>query len=438
MKVKKFSKGFMPCAIFSCVLILSGVFAFLTKGINYGLDFAPGLMEEIRIAPAALELEYTGNASVEVKLTKTRLDLVISGVSVDNETRTYNFSDYATVASLADALADVTALSATVCGSPDASTFSIYADSASSARLGSGNVYRLYVPDTESTVTSNEIREVLSEFKVSVKDLGTAEERSFQIRANAEKEEAADVSVEAAVEDGAESEEAPAAEPVEEKTSKGLVDLINETLDAKYGAENVAVVSTDYVSSSLSSSLAVKSVLLAIVTIFLIWVYATIRFHWDFALGAVIALIHDFLIMFTFISWTQVEFSVTTLAAVLTIFGYSINATVVILDRMRENIRFAQSKNFVDIVNKSVSDTFGRSVITTVTTLFAAIALLVFKTGSIHNFAVVLTVGLLSGCYSSMFISSGFISFIRRNWKPEYQGHVHMPKPKKEVTIELD
>jgi preprotein translocase subunit SecF len=78
-----------------------------------------------------------------------------------------------------------------------------------------------------------------------------------------------------------------------------------------------------------------------------------------------------------------------------------------------------ESKNFIDILNKSLNDTLGRSIITTVTTLFAAISLWVFTTGSIRTFAIVLTIGLISGCYSSIFISSGFIALVRRNWNPD-------------------
>ena len=129
--------------------------------------------------------------------------------------------------------------------------------------------------------------------------------------------------------------------------------------------------------------------------------------------------------MFAFISWAQVEFSTTSFAAVLTVFGYSINATVVILDRVRENIKLVETKSFKTILDTSISETLTRSVITTVTTLFAAVSLLVFTTGSICDFAKILTVGLISGCYSSMFISSGFISWVRRNWQPgEWADHV--------------
>ena len=113
----------------------------------------------------------------------------------------------------------------------------------------------------------------------------------------------------------------------------------------------------------------------------------------------------------------------------MTIVGYSINATVVILDRVRYNLPLMEVKTFKDLLDQSLSDTLARSIITTVTTLFAVMALYLFTTGSIKDFALAMTVGLLSGCYSSIFISSGFISFTRKDWKPEYG--IHHAKPKK-------
>ena len=130
------------------------------------------------------------------------------------------------------------------------------------------------------------------------------------------------------------------------------------------------------------------------------------------------------MIMLTFITWTQMEFSTTVLAAVLTIIGYSINATVVILDRIRYNLVYMKDvKTFTPILNQSLSDTLVRSILTTVTTLFAVISLYVFTTGSIKDFSLALIVGLISGMYSSIFISSGFIQFFRRTWQPEFGVH---------------
>jgi preprotein translocase subunit SecF len=292
-----FSKGFLPCAILSCLIIASGVFSFVTRGINLGIDFKPGAIEEVTIK---------GAAGIE------------------------------------------------------------------------------------------DVRDALSAIGgVSVKKIGAVSADTYQIRAGVEESEG-------------------------DKITKALVE--------KYGEANVDVLKTDFIGSSMSSSLARQSIFLLLGTMLLIWLYATVRFHWDFALGAIVALLHDICIMVTFISWSQIEFSTTTLAAVLTIVGYSINATVVILDRVRYNLPLMEVKSFKDLLDQSLSDTLARSIITTVTTLFAVLALYFFTTGSIKDFALAMTVGLLSGCYSSIFISSGFINFTRRDWKPEYGIHHAMPK----------
>ena len=397
--VKNFSKAFPACAIASAAIIVFGIAGIIVRGINFGIDFVPGLVEEVRIAPAAIELTYKGSAGVSVETSNVALDLVISGTGAENETKAFTYGQNATVQDMANALNTVEGVTAKVLASGSADSYGIYLDSASTARLSFDQPMRLYVSDAANNVSIDEVRASLSSQNVSVKELGDAANRSFQIRAAISKDD--DASIET------------------------LQQAITGSLKDKFGANNIAIVKTDFVGSSFSSSNAWKSIVLAVVTLFAIWFYATIRFHWDFALGAIIALIHDCMIMFAFISWTQVEFSTTSFAAVLTIFGYSINATVVILDRVRENIKLVDTKDFKVILDTSISDTLSRSVITTVTTLFASVSLLVFTSGSIRDFAQILTVGLISGCYSSMFISSGFISWARRSWQPgEWANHV--------------
>ena len=397
--VKNFSKAFPACAIASAAIIVFGIAGIIVRGINFGIDFVPGLVEEVRIAPAAIELTYKGSAGVSVETSNVALDLVISGTGAENETKSFTYGQNATVQDMANALNTVEGVTAKVLASGSADSYGIYLDSASTARLSFDQPMRLYVSDAANNVSIDEVRASLSSQNVSVKELGDAANRSFQIRAAISKDD--DASIET------------------------LQQAITGSLKDKFGANNIAIVKTDFVGSSFSSSNAWKSIVLAVVTLFAIWFYATIRFHWDFALGAIIALIHDCMIMFAFISWTQVEFSTTSFAAVLTIFGYPINATVVILDRVRENIKLVDTKDFKVILDTSIRNTLSRSVITTVTTLFASVSLLVFTSGSIRDFAQILTVGLISGCYSSMFISSGFISWARRNWQPgEWANHV--------------
>ncbi len=394
MKVKKFSKWFIPCSIISLVIIVFGIVGFFTKGINLGLDFKPGLIEEIRVAPPVATLSYDGAAKITVDLSEGQMDLVISGLGATNETRSYNFNQFKTVKELADEVNKSGDVKMTV-KDADFDTTKLFLDSAVSNMLSANNLY-IY-PAGTSDITTDDVRAALAGVAgVDVKQLGSGADASYQIRMGATKE----------------------------SSQEELQSAVNQKLYSKFGKEQVAIIKTDFIGAGMSSSIASKSILMFVCVIVLIWAYAAIRFHWDFALGSVVALIHDVLIMFTFIVWTQMEFSTTVLAAVLTIVGYSINATVVILDRIRYNMKMMPNvKSFNEILNQSLTDTLTRSILTTVTTLFAVISMFVFTTGSIKDFSLALIVGLISGMYSSIFISSAFISFSRRNWKAEYGVH---------------
>ncbi len=392
-RTMSFNKGFIPCTIISAVIILFGIIGFFTKGINFGLDFKPGLIEEVRVAEPVAEITYDGAAKIALDLSAGQMDLVITGTSANNETRSFNFAVYNTVASLADEVSKVDGVKMTVKnGSYD--TTKLFLNSAVSTVLSNEPLY--VYPAGTSEITTDDIREALGEDNIAIKQLGSGADASYQIRMGINEGDA----------------------------QNELQSSVNEKLYSKFGKENVAIVKTDFIGSGMSKSTTRKSIVMFICVIVLIWAYAAIRFHWDFALGSVIALLHDVLIMLTFITWSGMEFSVTVLAAVLTIVGYSINATVVILDRIRYNLKImTEAKNFKTILNKSLSDTFTRSVLTTVTTLFAVLSLFIFTTGSIKDFSLALIVGLISGMYSSIFISSAFISLSRRNWKPEYGVH---------------
>lgn len=397
-RTMSFNKGFIPCTIISAVIILFGIVGFFTKGINFGLDFKPGLIEEVRVAEPVAEITYDGAAKISLDLSAGQMDLVITGTSANNETRSFNFAVYNTVALLADEVNKVDGVNMTVKnGSYD--TTKLFLNSAVSTVLSNEPLY-IY-PAGTSEITTDDIREALGEDNIAIKQLGSGADASYQIRMGINESDA----------------------------QNELQSSVNEKLYNKFGKEKVAIVKTDFIGSGMSKSTTRKSIVMFICVIVLIWAYAAIRFHWDFALGSVIALLHDVLIMFTFITWSGMEFSVTVLAAVLTIVGYSINATVVILDRIRYNLKMmTEAKKFNDILNKALSDTFTRSVLTTVTTLFAVISLFIFTTGSIKDFSLALIVGLISGMYSSIFISSGFISLSRKNWKPEFGVHHSLKK----------
>ena len=395
-KTIHFSKGFLPCAVISAVIILSGIAGFFIRGINFGLDYRPGLLEEVRIAPAVLDVSYSGSANVSLDMSGEGIDVVISGTGSENKTETLSFAANKTVSDLASSLNAIDGIHAQVNSNASSSTADLFVDTNASNKLSS-TPYRLYSAG-KIDVAVSQVREALSSVEgISIQQLGAGEAASFQIRM---------------------------ADKGDGKSSVDLQNTVLTNLKNKFGADTVVVVRTDFIGSNFSRAIAVQSIIVLAFAIVLIWLYATIRFHWDFALGSVLALIHDSLIMITFIVWSQMEFSTMTVAAILTIVGYSINATIVILDRERALLPIMKdTKKFTDIIDQALTDTLSRSIITTVTTMFAAASLYVFTQGDIKNFALALLVGLVSGCYSSIFISSGFIAATRKSWKPEYGIH---------------
>lgn len=387
-KVIYFSKFFVGAVILSLALIASGVISVVTRGINFGLDFKPGMIEEFRIDPTVLELTYGGSATITVDPSETGLDLVVSGVGAENRTVTLRYEENPTVADLAQKISEVESISVNVLDGTVATGDGLFVNSAVSTTLGATPL-RIHAADDSVNVNADDVRAALVDIEgADVKTLGSGKDASYQIRLGV----------------------------AEGDTQQSIQERTNAALTAAFGADKVAIVKSDFIGAQFSRTLIRDSVVLVLLTLVLIWLYSTIRFHWDFALAAVIAIIHDALIMVTFITWSQMEFSTTTLAAILTIIGYSINATVVILDRVRSNMKNIETNNFTDILNISLTETLSRSIITTVTTLFAVVSLFVFTTGTIHDFALALIVGLLSGAYSSIFIAGAFISCVRRSY----------------------
>lgn len=398
-----FSKLFIPAVILSSILIITGIVGYITRGINFGLDYKPGLIEEIKIAKPAVEISYEGKANVLLDFASAGIDLVVSGSGSENETKTFLFENYDTIEKLVAALNEVSGVKASANEFENDASSLLFTNASLSNKLSS-TPYPLYVQGKiESNVT--QVRDALSSLSgISVLQLGNESDGSYQIRF---------------------------ASSAEEKSNDEVASAILEKLEAVFGSGNIVLVRTDFIGTSFSHSIALQSTFLLIGALAIIWIYATIRFHWDFALAAIIALLHDALIMLSFIVWAQVEFSTMTVAAILTIIGYSINATIVILDRERDLLPLMKdAKRFVDIVNQALTDTLSRSIITTLTTMFAATSLYIFTTGDIENFALALLVGLASGCYSSIFISSAFISSTRLHWKPEFGIH-HSLKTRK-------
>lgn len=184
-------------------------------------------------------------------------------------------------------------------------------------------------------------------------------------------------------------------------------DAIFDAVAEKYGLEITDCIKSDYVSASVGSDLRDKAIKASLIAIALILLYITIRFEFRSGIAAIIALIHDLLVMLSMYIIFQIPFNMNFIAAALTILGYSINATIVVFDRIRENKKKEMGKKttFAAIVDKSIHQTISRSINTTITTLVVMICLLILGVSSIRNFAAPICVGVICGCFSSVCIS---------------------------------
>ena len=169
----------------------------------------------------------------------------------------------------------------------------------------------------------------------------------------------------------------------------------------------------EVVGPRVSTELLVQGVLGLVLAIIGIFAYLWFRFEWQFALGAMVANIHDLVLTIGFLSLLQIEFDLSTIAALLTILGYSLNDTVVIYDRIREMLRRYKRMPTDDLLNHAINSTLTRSVITHVTVSLALVSLLIFGGPAIHSFAVAMTFGaVLVGTYTSIFIASPLLIYL--------------------------
>lgn len=166
--------------------------------------------------------------------------------------------------------------------------------------------------------------------------------------------------------------------------------------------------SVQFVGPEVSSELFQKAGLAMLYALIGILVYVMLRFEWRFALGAIIATIHDTIITIGFFSLFGLQFDLTVLAGVLAVIGYSLNDTIVVFDRIRENFRRLRKRDTAQIMNAAINETLSRTIITAGTVLITLIALLLIGGETLRGFSIALIVGTVSGTYSSIFIASAW------------------------------
>jgi len=192
----------------------------------------------------------------------------------------------------------------------------------------------------------------------------------------------------------------------DEKSQDAKFNQVKEMLSG-----NFEIRRTEFVGPTVGEELKRNGFWSVVVALFGILLYIWFRFEWQFALSAILALFHDVIATIGLFVFTGLEFNLSTVAAVLTIAGYSVNDTVVVFDRVRENLRKSKSAEQSSIINKSLNETLGRTITTSLTTLLALLAIYFVGGEVISDFTLAMIWGVLIGTYSSIFVASAFLTF---------------------------
>jgi len=197
------------------------------------------------------------------------------------------------------------------------------------------------------------------------------------------------------------------------KCADGCVDMLKA--DILSSIPTVSIIRAEYVGPKASRYLINNSIHAFILAMLMMVVYVVIRFNWRYSLAAITALIHDVFFTVGFFVFFQYEFNLTSIAAILTIIGYSINDSVVIFDRIRENINNANATLTEVLIDKSINETLSRTIMTSLTTIAACGALWMFGGEGLESFSAAVTCGIAFGTYSSIFIASNVLLFFKKH-----------------------
>ncbi len=377
-RVIKFTKLRYVMFLFSFLVIGGGITGtIINGGFNLGIDFQAGLNQRIQIAPVAMDVSYTGKGDADIDIKAGLLTVAIRG---EHGVKKYPFvlKDAGTLDSLAREMNKIDGFKVVVETTASASDLTAGLDF---PLLLSKKPSFLNVTNSASGkyVTISQIRSALAPFgNPQVQVIGKPKNQEFQVRIGD-----------------------PGGNKKREIETK-VVSLLGKS----FGRNVIVVKQSDYVGPKFSTKLAQESIGLTITALILVLIYLWFRFKLAYGISAISALFHDVFVMLGFIGTFRLEVNTTTIAAVLTIVGYSLNDTIVVFDRIRENSGLLRGEKFSKIIDISITQSLSRTIITSLTTLLAVLALYLFGTGSIKDFALNLIVGIIAGTYSSIFIAS--------------------------------
>src|SRR5690554_3411476 len=370
----------------SILLLVVGLASYIALGgFNLGIDFQSGFSQRVQIAPPAVSFTYEGSDSVSLNVSGG----VVTLVARDASGAHYHEFDpvaYPTAADLATAVsAAVEGVTATaVDGSLETAAlitgFGLPASlSDTPFVLNSANT------DRSDFISIDTMRDALGE-DAQVQVVGDEFRQVFQLRlANDDNLLEAEISA-----------------------------LVESALKDSFGADSVVVLQSDFVGPKYSSTLVSGSILIVIVAIALILLYIWFRFKLAYALAAIITLVHDTFLLISFIALFQLEVSSTTIAALLTIIGYSLNNVIVIFDRIRENRPILKDLSMMQLIDTSVSQSLSRTLFSSLTTVMAILPLAILASGAIQLFAIEMVFGIIVGAYSCNFLAPSLLMWITK------------------------
>ena len=209
----------------------------------------------------------------------------------------------------------------------------------------------------------------------------------------------------------------------DQKQQIAMIEKVQNLLNSDYSIRR-----SEFVGPTVGDELKTAGIYAVSLSLLAIMVYIWFRFEWQFSIAAIIALVHDVISTIGLFSVLQLEFNLATIAAILTTAGYSINDTVVIFDRVRENLRRYKSKDHYYIYNKSINETLSRTVITSVTTLIALFIIFFFGGAVLSDFALAMIWGVLIGTFSSIFVAVSILTFFDINKGEKIEDQTNIPE----------
>ncbi len=400
----EFTRLRVPMMILSLVVIVAGLAVTVQRGFNLSVDLAGGLSQQIQIARPALIVELQAGTELEVVVQQTTERVLVRTTDVLGQTP-LAFADYPSLGEMADAFAAISGVTAATALEPGLASDELLAES---PRPQDGRLVLHAGADGDEPLSIDAVRAALFSLeKFQIKTIGALADQQFVIR------------VEVASDDDTELQ------AVQERVRALLAD--------EFGDDSLIVRSTDFVGRRFSQILSQQAVWLVVVALLLIMVYVGFRFRPEYSVAALVAVAHDVLVMIGILGTFQLEVSTATIAALLTIVGYSLNDTIVIFDRVRENVSLMRDTGLRRVIDTSITQSLSRTLITSLTTLLAVVAIYVFATGPIQTFALAVIIGVIVGTYSSMYIASPIVLLLQRGRRPAAGGRASSasarPKP---------